>query len=73
MGTESGFMMYSPTIGERQYLTEMEGLTLNGEPAIIVGWAHEFATVRQLDTGLAAEWSWEGAWRIAHGSRAFQT
>lgn len=35
-------------------------VTLNGEPALVSGVGKPFASVRDRETGLGAEWSWEG-------------
>lgn len=39
-------------------------VTLNGHRAAITGAMNDFATVRDLGTGLSAEWSWETVERI---------
>lgn len=48
-------------------------VTLNGEPARIVGRKHRFATVVQSTTGLSAQWSWEAAKRIVQRGGEFQS
>lgn len=47
--------------------------TLNGEPAIIVGWRKPFATVRQVRTGLSAEWAWPTVERILERGGRFES
>ena len=36
-------------------------VTLNGEPAKVVGLRREFPKVVQIESGLGAEWSWQAA------------
>ena len=47
--------------------------TLNGEPAIVAGWRAPFATVRQVRTGLSAEWAWTTAARLLERGGAFES
>lgn len=37
----------------------LEAVTLNGERALISGLKNDFATVRQIDSGLGCEFAWE--------------
>ena len=48
-------------------------VTLNGEPAVISGRHLRFAMVRQIRTGLGAEWSWTAAARIVEEGGQFRT
>lgn len=48
-------------------------LTLNGEPARIIGPRDEFATVMQRRSGLRAQWTWEAVARICARDGAFQS
>ena len=36
----------------------LEKVTLNDQPALISGIKNDFATVRQIDSGLGCEWAW---------------
>lgn len=40
------------------------GATLNGQPAYITGYRHQFATVKDKTTGLGCEFAWETVERI---------
>lgn len=43
-------------------------ITLNGQPAVIGGYAKPFAVVTQLSTGLSCEFAWETVFRVlSHG------
>ena len=47
-------------------------VTLNGEPAKIVGFAMRFATIATLDPrGAHFEWSWDAVNRIVENGGAF--
>lgn len=46
-------------------------VTLNGEPARIVGRKHRFATVVATATGIHFEWSWDAARRIVDNGGEF--
>ena len=46
---------------------------LNGKPARISGWAHDFAMVTDLETGLSAEWSWEAVQRVVDNGGEFKS
>lgn len=49
-------------------------VTLNGEPAQIVGAASEYATIRDVRTGLSAQWSWDSvAFVLHHRDGAFSS
>lgn len=48
-------------------------VTLNGEPARIIGARCDFATVVQSATGLSAVWSWPTAERIVQAGGRFLT
>lgn len=47
--------------------------TLNGRPAQIGGAARPFATVRDLETGLGADWAWPTVERILAAGGKFST
>ena len=57
----------------RVLLCSRSDLTLNGEPARIIGPRSDFAQVIQRKTGLSAEWSWEAAARICASDGAFES
>ncbi|MHD0294348.1 hypothetical protein [Rhodococcus qingshengii] len=45
------------TVEEKQALVG-PGLTVNGHPAVVSGYQHEFATVTRKDDGMSAEFAW---------------
>jgi len=47
--------------------------TLNGRPAQVGGAANPFATVRDLETGLGADWAWPTVERILAAGGKFST
>jgi hypothetical protein len=49
-----------------------EDVTLNGQPATIAGCRNPYATVAQLPSGLALEWSWETVARIVAAGGDFR-
>ena len=48
-------------------------VTLNGEPAVICGYRHDFATVRAIKSGVAFEWSWRAVDRIVSKGGEFRS
>lgn len=68
-------MTYSNMIGQaRRRALCAQAVTLNGEPAVISGALHRFATVTSLASGLSAEWSWAAVQRVIAEERgAFQS
>jgi hypothetical protein len=48
-------------------------VTLNGLPAKVCGARNRFATVRQLSSGLSAEWSWVAVVRVVSNGGDFQS
>jgi hypothetical protein len=60
------------SIQERHALMIAE-VTLDGRPAIISGWALDYAQVRSLDGALSGEWAWTTAARIVGRGGAFRT
>jgi hypothetical protein len=48
-------------------------VTLNGEPAAISGARHDYAMVRQLASGLGAEWAWPTVARIVAAGGEFRS
>lgn len=58
-----------PTLDQRRELCAAK-VTLNGQPATISGAMRDFAVVRDIKTGLGAEWAWVTVARIvANGGR----
>lgn len=56
----------------RQALCDAE-VTLDGQRARVCGYRNRFATVRQLPSGLSAEWAWDAAARIIAAGGEFTT
>lgn len=46
-------------LATRRKLVQLEGVTLNGQPAVIMGARNDYATVAQLPDGAKADWAWE--------------
>lgn len=57
---------------ERRKLAETP-VTLNGERAKITGISQQFATVRQIQSGLGCEFAWETVRHIVSKGGAFQS
>jgi hypothetical protein len=49
---------------ERLALVDTQGITLDGEPAKIMGAMEDFATVAIFPNGYGFQWSWEAVKRI---------
>ena len=60
-------------ICERLTLCQTTGVTLDGEPASIVGYANDFATVAQRHTGLRVEFAWATVARVVANGAAFKS
>ena len=48
-------------------------VTLNDRPARITGSMHDFATVRDVETGLSAEWAWPTVALVVSRGGAFRS
>jgi hypothetical protein len=60
------------TIEQRRELCAAT-VTLDGQPAWIGGASLDFAIVRQIKTGLGAEWAWPTVARIVANGGAFKS
>lgn len=58
---------------QRVMLCTRSDITLDGDPARIIGTRKEFATVINRTTGLGAEWSWEAVARVCARDGAFKS
>lgn len=58
---------------ERHAALAAQPVTLDGQPAQIAGIGERFATVRQVPSGLGAEWSWDAVARVVSNGGSFQS
>lgn len=60
---------YDEETRRRDMAQEMEGrgLTLDGKPAVIIGFQRRFAYVRQADGHIGAEWAWPTLFKMNEG------
>lgn len=58
---------------DEKYALTQVNVTLNGRPARISGYKHEFARVYDIETLATFEWSWDAVERIVENGGHFKT
>lgn len=58
-------------LADRRALCEVDGVTLNGRPAVIRGAREGFATVSAIPDGESYQWSWDSVARIVDAGGRF--